>query len=581
MSELPLSLFELLHAELGDSVPIIKLSKATLVSISHTLEDHVLRKRLPALLFTGFQESSYWREETERYLALAEVARQVCIFAGQPLPPESNAKSLHITLDGDDPLRQEWFLLIMSERFAVLLCGQDRKTSPSADEAYREFDTLWTFEPAVINRALDLLENVVGQYRPDKLSVLQAARRETPPPSTDLHFISEFTLEIIRYQETLNARLRSSEQRFGQLLTAIPHHVYSWQLNQHGQPVNLFKSLHLTDLSGYPLQVFYDDYNFWSHKVIHPDDRQRAHEQFERLCAGEASVCEYRIIHADGHVLWVQDSARAFRDPQSGLMTVYGVIDDITERRRLSEIQMQRERLRAALQKERELSHLKQTFMTTVSHEFRTPLAVILSTAETLDRYLDRMSREDNHRRLKTIIEQVEQMREMLDGINAIVAAGSGEIAVTPVPTNLCALIQQSIDKTHAQDENQHVIVAQLDDCERVVMIDGRLVRQIVDILLGNAAKYSAPDTTIYCTLTQSDDEVVITVSDNGIGIPDADQPHIFEAFFRASNVGTIRGVGLGLKLAKDYVELMGGSIVFSSSVGQGTTFTVMIPLQG
>jgi len=329
------------------------------------------------------------------------------------------------------------------------------------------------------------------------------------------------------------------------------------------------------------LQIFYDDYNFWSHKVIHPGDRQHAHEQFERLCAGEASVCEYRIVHADGRVLWVQDSARVFHDPQSGLLTVYGVVDDITERKRLSEMQMQRERLRVALQKERELNHLKSTFMTTVSHEFRTPLAIILSTAETLDRYIDRMTREDSHRRLKTIVNQVEQMREMLDGISAIMAMDSGEVLVTPMLTNLCELIQQSIDKTHAQDVSKHTIISQLDNCERVVRVDGRLLRQIVDTLLGNAVKYSPHGETIHCTLTQSEHDAIITASDNGIGIPEADQPHIFDAFFRASNVGTIGGVGLGLKLVKDYAELMGGSVTFSSCVGQGTTITVIIPLAG
>ncbi len=578
MPTLSLSLFELLRHELGDTVPITKLSKATLVNISHTLEDHVLRKQLDALLFTGFQESSYWHEETERYMALANVARQVCIFAGQALPPDSTANSLHITLDADDPLRQEWFLLILSSSFAVLLCGQDQQ-APYSDELDREFETFWTFEPNVINRALDKMETVIAHYRPDKLALLRQARRETPPPAPDVRFISEFSLDIIRYQEALNQRLRTSEKRFSQLVTAIPHHIYAWQIDTTGQAINMFKSPNLAQLSGYPVEMFYNDYNFWLDRVIHLDDRVRAREQLERLCAGEDSVCEYRIVHADGRVLWVQDSARAFREPQHNLMTVYGVIDDITERRRLAEIQMQRERLRVALQKERELNHLKSTFMSTVSHEFRTPLAIILSTAETLDRYCERMTMEDNHRRLKTIMNQVEQLREMLDGINSIMAVDSGDVSVTPMPLNLCELLQQSIDKTDNQDETKHAFVVHLADCDRVVYLDGRLTRQMVDILLANAVKYSPTGSTITCTLEITDEDVMITISDEGIGIPEEDHPYLFNAFFRASNVGTIGGVGLGLKLVKDYAELMGGSVTFSSAVGQGTTFTVVLPL--
>ncbi|NJO84350.1 MAG: hypothetical protein HC828_17270 [Blastochloris sp.] len=93
--------------ELGTRLPVVRCTKATLVHLSHTLEDLVLRHNIPALLFTGFQESSHWREETRRYRALVDVAQQVCIFAGGALPPESNAKELHITLHGDDPLRQD------------------------------------------------------------------------------------------------------------------------------------------------------------------------------------------------------------------------------------------------------------------------------------------------------------------------------------------------------------------------------------------------------------------------------------------------------------------------------------------
>src|SRR6185503_17856961 len=105
-----LSLFKLLRQKLDQRLPTVRCTKATLVHLSHTLEDTILSRRIPAMIFTGFQESAYWRQETERYWALAQVAQQVCIFAGAPLPPESETTSLHVTLNGNDPLRQEWFL---------------------------------------------------------------------------------------------------------------------------------------------------------------------------------------------------------------------------------------------------------------------------------------------------------------------------------------------------------------------------------------------------------------------------------------------------------------------------------------
>jgi signal transduction histidine kinase len=216
-SPLPVSLFDLLRHRLGASVPVIPCSKATLVHFSHTLEDLVLRHELPAIVFTGFQESSHWRQETARYRALAEVAQQVCIFAGGTLPPESSARQLHVTLRGDDPLRQEWFLGIFSERFTAMLCGQDRLEAHD-EEATREFDTIWSLEPAVIAEVLDLLEQVVAHYRPDRLALLQRARQNVVQISPDPALVTELSSELLRYEATLNRRLYRAGKALAQQL---------------------------------------------------------------------------------------------------------------------------------------------------------------------------------------------------------------------------------------------------------------------------------------------------------------------------------------------------------------------------
>jgi signal transduction histidine kinase len=206
---IPISLFELLRADLGATTKVVRCSKATLVHLSHTLEDLVLTRAIPAILFTGFQESSHWREETERYRALAEVAQQVCVFAGSPLPPESSASELHITLRGDDPLRQEWFVVILSSEFAVLLCGQDRLEHVD-EEALRQFDTLWSFEPSLVNRVLDLLERVIAEYRPERLPGLQEARRRFTLTSPSAELMTQFSVAMIQFEEALQRALRQT-----------------------------------------------------------------------------------------------------------------------------------------------------------------------------------------------------------------------------------------------------------------------------------------------------------------------------------------------------------------------------------
>ncbi|NJP05287.1 MAG: hypothetical protein HC837_06495 [Chloroflexaceae bacterium] len=204
-----MSLFDLLKEHLGEDVPILHCSKATLVHLSHTLEDLVLSERLEAMIFTGFQESSHWREETERYRALAQVAQQVCIFAGGVLPEESQASELHVTLQGNDPLRQEWFLAILSTHFAIILCGKDRY-EPFEIEARRQFETIWTFEPQLVKQVLDLLEQVVTHYRPEKLATLQANRDRFPLQPPDAHIVTRFTSEMIRFQEELNRSIQAT-----------------------------------------------------------------------------------------------------------------------------------------------------------------------------------------------------------------------------------------------------------------------------------------------------------------------------------------------------------------------------------
>lgn len=206
---LHLSLFELLRHGLDTKISLMRCTKATLVHVSHTLEDIVLQHQLKAVMFTGFQESSHWREETERYRALADIAHQICIFAGGDLPPESHARQVHVTLSGDDPLRQEWFLTILSPTFSAVLCGQDCMAVVE-DEANRQFDTLLTFDPQAINQVLDRIELVLANYRPEKLAELQSYRQETSLQPPDPVLMTVFSTELIRFEEQLNHSLRTS-----------------------------------------------------------------------------------------------------------------------------------------------------------------------------------------------------------------------------------------------------------------------------------------------------------------------------------------------------------------------------------
>jgi PAS domain S-box-containing protein len=217
-----ISLFDHLVTSFGERIDILPSAKAILVHLSHAIEDLVVRRRLPALVFTGFQENIRWNDQAERYRELVGVAQHVCIFAGGQLALEPTAKEIRVALASDDPLCQEWFICLRSPQISVLLCSQDRQQV--LDEASRELATLLTFDPELIDEALDLLELVVQRYRPDRLTELRAARRCLLATSSDPESVASLLRELIRYEQALYLAAQSDlaeRQRAGETLNFL------------------------------------------------------------------------------------------------------------------------------------------------------------------------------------------------------------------------------------------------------------------------------------------------------------------------------------------------------------------------
>jgi PAS domain S-box-containing protein len=248
-------------------------------------------------------------------------------------------------------------------------------------------------------------------------------------------------------------------------------------------------------------------------------------------------------------------------------------VRDITERKRM-ELE-----LRNALEQERELSELKSRFVTTASHEFRTPLAMIMTSSELLEKYGNRMNEEQKFERLVRIQTEVKNMARLLDDVLTV---NKSVEAVTfdfdPEPINIVEFCRQVVDSVAASDHYQHQFeLITIGDNVRV-NLDQKFMNDILVNLLSNSIKYSLPNTRIAVRLMCEDYQTVIQVQDQGIGIPEDDQKRLFEAFHRGKNVGIASGTGLGLTIAKQAVELHGGTITFESKMGVGTTFTVTIP---
>jgi signal transduction histidine kinase len=255
-----------------------------------------------------------------------------------------------------------------------------------------------------------------------------------------------------------------------------------------------------------------------------------------------------------------------------GLITsVVCSVRDITMRKRLET------ELRESLQKERELNELKSRFIARASHEFRTPLAVILTSSDLLKTYGARMSDEQREEKLSRLQKEVRNIAVMLDDLLTI-SKGEELKEFDPELIDLQACAREVAHEIQEGVGMQHRIEVECQGNCTSVYADRKLLQRIIINLLSNAVKYSPIGSTIEVTTTCDKSRIVLEVEDHGIGIPQEDQYRLFEAFHRAKNVDHISGTGLGLAIVKQAVELHGGTVTVNSQLGKGTVFTVVLP---
>lgn len=248
------------------------------------------------------------------------------------------------------------------------------------------------------------------------------------------------------------------------------------------------------------------------------------------------------------------------------------IMRDITERKK-GEAEIKR-----ALNRERDLNEMKTRFVSMTSHEFRTPLTTILSSAELIEHYGDRCSNEKKLQFLNKIQTAAKHMTSLLNDVLLINKADAGKAEFKPKTLDLTAFCSEIIEELQITTDNHQLIMrSQISNIS--VPIDQKLMRHILTNLLSNAINYSPNGGEITVSLSQQDSEVELRVKDSGIGIPEESKATLFESFVRGGNVGTISGTGLGLAIVKKSVDLHQGHIDCLSSVGEGTTFIIRLPL--
>jgi PAS domain S-box-containing protein len=235
--------------------------------------------------------------------------------------------------------------------------------------------------------------------------------------------------------------------------------------------------------------------------------------------------------------------------------------------------------IRKSLLKEKELNRLKSDFISMVSHEFRTPLSSIVLSAELLENYGQRCSEEKKQTYFRRIQTSAQRITQLLENVLFLGQSESGRLGFSPKPINLERFCQELVEELDPGEGSQHSVVYVSQGNRENVCMDENLLQHIFVNLLSNAIKYSPQGGIIRFELLTQTKEAIFKVQDTGIGIPEREQPQVFEAFHRATNVDRIGGTGLGLSIVKHCVDLHGGQISLHSEIGVGTTFTVRLPI--
>lgn len=304
----------------------------------------------------------------------------------------------------------------------------------------------------------------------------------------------------------------------------------------------------------------------------HPIISQFA-DLFERAQGGRDQT---HLLRIEDRALEVNLAAR--RSPGGDFLGVIGVATDITARFFAEQERLEAERMRIELEQQRQVIDLKERFIATATHDFRTPMTIIQMAANMLLDYGDRMPPERREERLRAIQTQVRHMTDLVDDVLTVSKANAGKLETALAPVRLRAFCERIWDDFVSLYGHTHHMTFDYQVGREWLSIDEGLMQQVLVNLLSNAIKYTPQGKRVRFEVANTPDAVVLRVVDEGIGIPPEDQAHLFQAFHRASNARKIEGTGLGLTIVKSYVEAHGGAIHFESNNGVGTTFSIVLP---
>jgi PAS domain S-box-containing protein len=363
------------------------------------------------------------------------------------------------------------------------------------------------------------------------------------------------------------ARLRESEERFSKAFRANPVQVSIMRSSDQ-------KFIEVNDALVQWLGLDRDkiigrdsvELGMW----VNLDDRAKFWADLERSNGSLREIeVQARSQRGTVHTLLVSaESIEINREPHLFIFAL-----DITERKR-AEVELLR-----ALAREKELGQLRSNFVSMVSHEFRTPLGIIQSSAEILKDYLEQLKPAEREDHLLSICHKTRRMAGLMEEALLLGSLDAGKLEFKPAPLDLPTFVRGLAEEILSATNRRCPIELSFGEMPVEIQADERLLQHIFTNLLTNAVKYSDPGRPVRFEIGCAGAEIVCVIRDQGIGIPEADREWLFNAFHRGRNVADRPGTGLGLVIVKRCVDLHGGKIKVESKSGEGTAVTVRLPM--
>ncbi|MDX1992139.1 MAG: ATP-binding protein [bacterium] len=384
-----------------------------------------------------------------------------------------------------------------------------------------------------------------------------------------------FMSQNISEHKRLEAQLQATAQRLDTILASLPAMIFRarFNLNQVRYEYVSPRSQEVTGLT--PEEIDREPERLY--EQLPPEFRPAFFAQVQAAVARSEPFIWENWMNVGAERRWRRIAAFPTHQ-DDGSVLLDGVELDATAQKLGEETLIRQTHLQGALQKEQELNDLKTKMMVRLSHEFRTPLAVILTSSELLERYYERLTPEKRTTYFDRIRFQVHNITHILDDIYVTMQVQTHQIKQNAAVFDLGHVCREAVAHLLTLTSSKQPIQVETHGDKHLVFADENLIDAAISGIVLNAMKYSPSDKPIYLRVMSEGENVQVQVQDSGIGIPAADLPHVFDAFFRGSNINEISGVGVGLTLTREVVRLYGGDVELTSVEGEGTTVTLRLP---